>query len=52
MKNIFTFYRRSFKSTEKKELKILQHIRDESHRFGLEYNLNERKITVKEQIIN
>ena len=31
----------------KKELKILQHIRDESHRFGLEYNRKLRKITIK-----
>jgi len=35
----------------KKELKILQHIRDESHRFGLDYNRKLRKITIKEQII-
>jgi len=34
----------------KKELKILQHIRDESHRFGLDYNRKLRKITIKEQI--
>jgi len=31
----------------KKPLKILQHIRDESHRFGLAYNRKLRKITVK-----
>ena len=31
----------------KKELKILQHIRDESHRFGLDYNRKLRKIILK-----
>ncbi len=31
----------------KKPLKILQHIRDESHRFGLAYNRKLRQITVK-----
>jgi excinuclease ABC subunit C len=29
---------------DRKELKILQHIRDESHRFGLEYNRKLRKM--------
>ena len=33
----------------RKELKILQHIRDESHRFGLDYNRKLRKITIKEE---
>jgi excinuclease ABC subunit C len=37
-------------SKNKKELKILQHIRDESHRFGLDYNRRLRKITIKEKI--
>jgi excinuclease ABC subunit C len=31
----------------KKSLKILQHIRDESHRFGLAYNRKLRKIIMK-----
>jgi excinuclease ABC subunit C len=31
----------------KKSLKILQHIRDESHRFGLAYNRKLRKITIE-----
>jgi excinuclease ABC subunit C len=31
----------------KKSLKILQHIRDESHRFGLSYNRKLRKIIMK-----
>ena len=31
----------------KKPLKILQHIRDESHRFGLAYNRKLRKITIE-----
>jgi excinuclease ABC subunit C len=34
-------------SKNKKSLKILQHIRDESHRFGLTYNRKLRKILVK-----
>jgi len=33
----------------KKSLKILQHIRDESHRFGLNYNRKLRKIDIKQQ---
>jgi excinuclease ABC subunit C len=33
----------------KKELKILQHIRDESHRFGLNYNQKLRKISLQEK---
>lgn len=34
-------------SKNKKSLKILQHIRDESHRFGLTYNRKLRKIMIK-----
>lgn len=33
-------------SKDKKALKILQYIRDESHRFGLTYNRNLRKLTI------
>jgi excinuclease ABC subunit C len=34
----------------KKSLKILQHIRDESHRFGLDYNRKLRKIGIEQKI--
>ncbi len=33
----------------KKSLRILQHIRDESHRFGLNYNRNLRKIGIEQK---
>ena len=34
----------------KKSLRILQHIRDESHRFGLDYNRKLRKIGIEQNI--
>jgi excinuclease ABC subunit C len=34
----------------KKSLRILQHIRDESHRFGLDYNRKLRKIGIEQKI--
>jgi excinuclease ABC subunit C len=34
----------------KKSIKILQHIRDESHRFGLDYNIKLRKIRIEQQL--
>jgi excinuclease ABC subunit C len=34
----------------KKSIKILQHIRDEAHRFGLDYNRKLRKIRMEQQL--